>query len=177
MLYVPTISNYKPFYVQFATGSAVNITTTYSVIVKTHDYPMALKAKEPYKNQWKDQHGDEEYIGSDGLYFEAFTFKMDCVMLAKASSLDAAIADLKAGVVAFRNALSTGFFKTYDAWTGFGFQDVRLVEFPMPQNSDYGVFGKSARVIFSVTFKVNDPVTNLVLQNGQITTPTTQSTT
>lgn len=168
MLYVPAISDYKPFYIQTG-NSAIDIREVYKVIVKTHDYPMSLKVKEPYKNQWKDEHGDDEYIPQGGLKLEAFTFKMECVMFAKGGTLEAAIGDLKSGVTAFRNAiLAAGMFKTFDSWTGWGFQQVRVQEFPTPTSDDYGAWRDYARVVFSVTLKVNDPFTNMVLSNGQI---------
>lgn len=167
-LFVPPISDYKPFYIQFATGAAKNILTEYSVVIKAHDYPSAFRAKEPYKNQWKDENGDEEYISPDGLFVEAFTFKLECAMFARGASEAAAIEDLKTGIRAFQNALKGGFFKTYDAWTGFGFQDVRLVEFPTPSENAYSSWDDATRVIFSVTVKVNDPVTLMKLQNGSI---------
>lgn len=179
MLYVPPISDYKPFYIQFASGAAKNILTDYKVVIKTHDYPLNFKVKEPYKNQWKDQHGDEEHIGSSGLYLEAFTMKLECAMFASGASLDTAIEDLKTGVRTFQNALLAGFFKTYDSWTGYGFQDVRLVEFPAPSNDAYEAWGDTrhtspqstdykARVIFSFTIKINDPKTLMKLSSGNI---------
>ena len=180
MLYVPPISDYQPFYVQLASGTAKNIMTDYKVVIKTHDYPAAFKVKEPYKNQWKDEHGDDEYIGSSGLYLEAFTMKLECAMFASNSTLAGAIDDLKAGVRVFQNALLGGFFKTYDSWTGYGFQNVRLVEFPMPAQDAYRAWDETrptnpsstkdykARVIFTVTIKINDPKTLMKLQDGSI---------
>lgn len=168
MLYLPPISDYKPFYIQFSGGSAVDIRNTYKVIVKSPDYPSARKAKEPYKNQWFDQNGDEEYIPSTGLFTEAFTMKLECVMFARNSSLDAAIADLKAGVVAFQNALFGGAFSTLDAWTGFGFKEARVQEFPMPNSDAYQAWGNGVRVIFTVILKVNTPTERMKLSNGAL---------
>ncbi|MBR5414173.1 MAG: hypothetical protein IK114_14275 [Fibrobacter sp.] len=162
MLYVPSISDYKPFYLQFETGFAIDILQNYSVIVRAHDYPAALKVKEPYKNQWKDQHGDEEYISPLGLNFEAFTFKLECVIFARGASDDAAIAELKTAIRNFQMALSQGFMKTYDAYTGFGFRQVRLQEFPQPEEDAYSVWNGCTRVLFQVVLKVNDPVTSMV---------------
>lgn len=173
MLYVPPIRDYKPFYIQVGTAqTATDIKDTYKVVVKTHDYPSYRKPKEPYKNDWKDEHGDDEYVAQ--MFYEAFTFKAECVMLASGST---ARADLKAGVLAFQNALS-GEFKVYDSWTGFGFQHVRLSQFPIPTDGNYDVFEarigntiqEYARVIFTVEFKVNDPVTQMKLQNNNIVT-------
>ncbi len=168
MLYVPSISDYKPFYVQFSTGVAVNVLDTYKVVVKTHDYPMALKPKAVYKNDWKDRHGDDEYIGDEGLYFEAFEFTLECAMFAEGETEQEAIEYLNAGVRAFRSALSQGFFKTYDSWTDFGFQNVRVADFPMPSKDAYDVWGNGCRIIFQVKLKVNDPVTHMVLVGQQI---------
>lgn len=179
MLYVPPISDYKPFYVQFASGNAQDILTQYSVVVKAHDYPMAYKVKEPYKNQWKDENGDDEYIPSAGLKLEAFTFKLECAMFARPTAASQGVAAqtanevLSAGVRAFKNALIAGAFKTYDAYTAFGFKEVRLQEFQMPSQDAYVVWdsknGSStdyvARVIFTVILKVNDP-TNMVLSGS-----------
>lgn len=175
MLYVPPISNYKPFWIQFSTGNAIDIKSQYSVIVKTHDYPMAFKVKEPYKNQWKDEHGDEEYIPSDGLMVEAFTFKLECVMFAKPTSASQGVAAQTAnevlckGIRDFRAALLAGEFKTADEWTGFGFQHVRLQEFPMPGNEAFDEMDGLARVIFTVVLKVNDPVTHMKKSGDNIT--------
>ena len=161
MLIVPNISDYRPFYIQFQTGFAQNILETFKVVVQVRDYPSALKVKEPYKNQWKDQHGDEEYIAPDGLKFESFTLKVQCAMFARAASTDTAIADIKSGIRAFQMALSKGFMKIYDAYTGFGFKDVRLQEFPQPTEDAYEVWNGSTRLLFSFTLKVNDPVTSM----------------
>ena len=64
----------------------------------------------------------------------------------------------------------------FDSWTGFGFQKVRLSQFPMPSDGNFDVFRtrmgstttEYARVIFTVEFKVNDPVTQMILDNGAI---------
>lgn len=173
MLYVPPIRDYKPFYIQSGTAqTATDIKDTYSVVVKTHDYPSFRKPKEPYKNNWFDEHGDDEYLAQ--MFYEAFTFKAECVMLASGAT---ARADLSAGIRAFQDALA-GEFKVYDSWTGFGFQKVRLSQFPMPSDGNFDVFyiknpttrvrTEYARVIFTVEFKVNDPVTRMVLSGGAI---------
>ena len=169
MLYVPQIrGEYHPFYVQLNGSTAVDVKNTYSVIVKTHDYPSFRKPKDPYKNDWKDEHGDDEYTAQ--MFYQAFTFKAECVMFAKGLTEDAAIKDLKDGVLAFMNALSAGEFETYDGWTGFGFRHVRLSEFSMPGDGDYDTMDGMSRVIFTVQFKVNDPMTMMKLNNGSIVT-------
>lgn len=171
MLYIPPIRDYKPFYIQSgAASTATDIKDTYKVVVKTHDYPAYRKPKEPYKNNWFDENGDDEYLAQ--MYYEAFTFKAECVMFASGNT---ARDDLAAGIRAFQDGLA-GEFSTYDAWTGFGFRGVRLSQFQMPSDGNFSAFHVKAgsttteytRVIFSVEFKVNDPMTRMVLTNGAI---------
>lgn len=173
MLYVPPIRDYKPFYIQVGTAqTATDIKDTYSVVVKTHDYPSHRKPKEPYKNDWKDENGDDEYTAE--MYYEAFTFKAECVMLASGAT---ARTDLRNGIREFQDAL-VGEFKVFDSWTGFGFQKVRLSQFQMPSDGNFDVFyiknpttrvrTEYARVIFTVEFKVNDPVTDMIMDEGAI---------
>lgn len=181
MLYVPPISDYKPFYIQLSNWlAAKDIMTEYSVIIKTHPYPANFKVKEPYKNQWLDEHGDEEYIGSAGLYLEPFTMTLECVMFATNTTFAAAVADLKNGIRTFQNALlGAGQFKIYDAWNDYGFQNVRLSEFAPQSSESYDAWGDTipsatpstsykARAIFSLTLKINDPKTLMKLSNGAI---------
>lgn len=173
MVYVPFISDYKAFYIQFATGAAQDLLETYGAVVRVHEYPSSSKVKEPYKNQWKDEHGDDEYIPSEGLKVEAFTFKTECAMFAEALSDDVAIAELKSRVEALKQNLRSGAFKTYDAWTGYGFQNVRLEDFPNVESANYGRWGQNKmRVFFTFTLKVNDPVTHMVLSGTNIVNET-----
>jgi len=171
MLYTPPISDYKPFYIQIGSAvSATDILTTYNVLVREHDFPSELAVKEPYKNDWKDEHGDDEYLPAVGLYAAAFTYQLDCIMFARNNSEAAAIADIEAGLATFKYALRAGgLFKVYDAYTGHGFKEVRLSKFPKPARGDYDVESKdNVRLMFTVEFKVNDPVTRMTLSNGAI---------
>ena len=189
MIYTPRISNYRPFYIQIGTADAIDlIGSPYYLVVKSPDYP-SYKVKEPYKNDWKDEHGDDEYIGASGLYVEAFSLNLECAMFAIADSTQSEadlIQDLSNRVKALREALrAAGFFKIYDSYTGFGFQKVRLEEFPTPNPEDYQVtsrtllqqsggslvktrVGDQVKLIFKMTLKVNDPVTQMVYSSGNI---------
>ena len=189
MIYTPRISDYKPFYIQIGSQDAIDlIGAPYYIIVKSPDYP-PYKVKEPYKNDWLDEHGDDEYISPTGLYVEAFTLDLECAMFAigdEGQTEDQLIADLNARIRAFReNLRAARFFKIYDSYTGFGFKDVRLAEFPNPEAENYSVTSKMAftqsggalaktrvgdqvRLIFRVTLKVNDPVTRMVYDAGSL---------
>lgn len=166
-IFVPPIKDYAPFYIQRASdAAAIDIRTTYGVTIRAHEYPSKRKVKQPYKNDWKDQHGDDEY--TDYLFYEAFTLTLECVILTNESSSSASRAEIKAQIRNFQNAIAQGKFKIYDDWTKFGFQKVRVDEFPAINEGDFDNLYGHCRLIFKVVLKVNDPITNMVLTNGSI---------
>ena len=166
-IYIPPIGDYAPFYIQRSTDSAaVNIQTAYGVTVLSPEYPAKRKVKEPYKNDWKDQHGDDEY--TDYLFYEAFTLTFKCAIFTLEADTDTARAELKAQMRNFQNAIAQGEFKIYDAWTKYGFQKVRISEFREISQGDFSAWNNRCRLVFTMVLKVNDPITNMVLQNNQI---------
>ena len=166
-IFVPPLNNYAPFYIQRATdASAINIQTTYGVTILVHEYPSRRKVKQPYKNDWKDQHGDDEY--TEHLFYEAFTLTLKCCILTNEANASTSRQEIKAQIRNFQNAISEGEFKIYDDWTKFGFRKVRIDEFPAISEGDFDNLDGHCRLIFNMVVKVNDPITNMVLSNGQI---------
>ena len=166
-IFVPPVKDYAPFYIQRATdASAINIQTTYGVTILVHEYPSKRKVKQPYKNDWKDQHGDDEY--TTHLFYEAFTLTLKCCILTNEANASTSRQEIKAQIRNFQNAIAEGEFKIYDDWTKFGFQKVRIDEFPAISEGDFDNLDGHCRLIFNMVVKVNDPITNMVLSNGQI---------
>ena len=166
-IYIPPISDYAPFYIQRdLDAAAVNIQTAYGVTILSPEYPAKRKVKEPYKNDWKDQHGDDEY--TDHLFYEAFTLTLKCAIFTLESDSDTARAELKRQVRNFQNAIAEGEFKIYDDWTKYGFQKVRVSEFREIANGDFCAWNNRCRLIFTLVLKINDPMTNMMLSQGQI---------
>lgn len=142
---------------------------------KSIPFILAGKVKEPASHSWNDEDGDDEYIPAEGLKFEAYTMDVEfgCKKLtsAEASKYGGdAISDVRQKVGAFMEYLRTsGMMKLYSSHTRIGRQNVRLVQF-----HDNAKWYKDESgfefLVFKVTFKVNDPVTNVVLpsnvQNG-----------
>ena len=65
----------------------------------------------------------------------------------------------------FFDKIKSGEFKVYDSYTGLGWQKVRYAgysEEDFTKNKDW------ARAIFTITFKVNDPISRLSLSDGKI---------
>ena len=170
-IYLPSIRNYAPFYIQRGTDTnALNIRTSYGITIMVHEYPSKRKVKTPYKNDWKDRDGDDEWTTS--LNYEAFTFTTRCVIFTQAGNSSTARQELKNAVRAFQNAIKDGEFKIWDDWTKFGFQKVRVEEFPDIGEGDFDEKDGHCRLIFSVVLKVNDPTTEMTYSDNKIVAAT-----
>lgn len=166
-IYLPNIRSYAPFYIQReADSSAIDIRSTYGVIIMIHEHPSKRKVKTPYKNDWKDRDGDDEW--NNVLNYEAFTLRLKCVIFTKDSDSDAAREELKTAVWVFQESIRDGEFKIYDDWTKYGFQKVRIEEFQEIGDGDFDEKDGHCRLIFTVTLKVNDPTTRMALSGGSI---------
>jgi len=175
--YVPPIRNYKPFYVQAAGDSTAWDTCAYGMVAQTQPFLNKCEVKEPYKNDWKDEHGDDEYIPST-LCRKAFEFTVKFYVKTYAvtgNSPQTAISVLNGQIADFRAKLLGGEMKVWDSWQETGFQKVRYVK-DDADSADREIDGGSARVIFSVTFKVNDPATAMAYNAANNTiAPASQS--
>jgi len=134
------------------------------------DIPFKLfdKVKEPAKRTWYDEHGDDEYISSDGLYLEAYTMKVELACKAKDTMSGGTVTstakeNVRANVSSFLTYLrESGMLNVYSSYTGIGRQNVRLDSVgdnaTWKQGDDGWWF-----LIFEITLKVNDPVTPVTL--------------
>ena len=72
MAYIPEILNYKPFYIQTDADSEAIDTTEWGLVAKANPYPLLPTPKQPYKNEWLDEDGDDEYNAQ--MHYEAIEF-------------------------------------------------------------------------------------------------------
>lgn len=133
------------------------------------DIPFIIfgKVKEPAKNSWFDEHGDDEYIPSDGLNLESYTMKVEfgCKKMRSITDGDVNIdevTDVRNKVNSFLQYLRTsGMLDVYSTHTRIGRTNVRLVE--VSDSAKWKSDGDEEYLVFSVVFKVNDPITDVVL--------------
>lgn len=139
----------------------------WGVFCKSIPFKVMDKVKDPAKRSWYDEHGDDEYISENGLYLEAYTMKVEfgCKKLSDSEKTkfgSAAVDDVRTKVVDFIKYLrESGLMKMYSSHTRIGRQNVRLEscsDSAKWKTDDDGEF-----LIFEVTFKVNDPVTDITL--------------
>lgn len=181
----PIISNYKPFYIQ--TGAiAEDTAVAWGLIAKANPYPAIPTPKKPYSNTWLDEDGDDEY--NEHLYYEAFTFDVKFYICAEdtldasGSVVESAPNIIRRNIQDFFLAIKDGEFMIYDAYTALGRKKVRYAGFKEDtfksrvvrlkyrnaQGTEVTKNGNRASCIFTITFKVNDPITSAQLVNGVI---------
>lgn len=141
--------------------------STFGIFCKSIPFKLFEKVKDPAKRSWPDEDGDDEYIPSDGLKTEAYTMKVEfgCKKISSVrdtSTYGISVNDVRNKVDAFLTYLRTGgMMKLYSSYTRIGRQNVRLES--VSDNSKWLNDGENEWLIFEVTFKVNDPVTNIEL--------------
>lgn len=164
MPYLPSISNYKPFYIQTdGDGSALDTAANWGLVAKTNPFPLLPDPKDPFKNEWFDEDGDDEYVAS--MHYGSIEFEVSFYVKAYAVSGKTSEQVLREQVDAFFAKIKDGSFKTYDSYTGVGRKDVRYAgykEESFRRKSDW------SRAIFTITFKANDPITRIGLVNGKL---------
>lgn len=165
MTFVPSIINYKPFYVQTQDDVSAIDTAHWGLIAKSNPYPVLPSPKQPYKNEWKDEDGDDEFL--DSICYSALSFSVLFYVKAFKDNGRSAKEVLISQIDDFFNKIKAGEFKIYDSYTGIGYRKVRYESFT---EESFKARGTWARSIFKITFKVNDPITRMTIgTDGSIT--------
>lgn len=146
---------YKPFLIKkLKEGSIVRDSAEWGILVKSFPFKLRPEVKEPAKRDWKDQNGDDEFI-PDKLVFKAYTMEVDFLFIGNSGAGNKNMGD-------FIDYLTAGGeFSVYDTYTKIGRTHVRYISMKeeafkrRDQGRDF--------VSFSVSFKVNDPVTQITL--------------
>lgn len=164
MPYVPTIRDYKPFYIQTASDATAWDTQAYGIVAQSQPFPEAYEVKEPYGNNWHDEDGDDEYVAS--MHYKAFEHTIKFYIKAFPATGKTAINVLNGLRDEFRAKLVPGEFKIWDSWQERGYTKVRFVKDSVDTRV---ITDEYAWMIFSVTFKINDPATRVTYSSGVIT--------
>lgn len=171
MPYTPAISDYKPFYIQSPGDEYAWDTRDYGLVAKSQPYPDNIEVKEPFKNDWHDENGDDEYLGrsidsvwTSAIKLKASEFTVDFyIKTFKQAGVPAVVAlnDLRSQ---FRSKIVYRPFNLYDSWNGRGYKNVRFVSDEVVEQD---ITDEEAWMIFSVKFKVNDPTARGYLSGNE----------
>lgn len=165
MAYVPSIRGYKPFYVQAFSDEHAKDTREWGLVAKSQPYPLSVKVREPYKNTWLDEDGDEEYAEA-GIRFESFElevkFYIETRPSAELTAADLIDLQLQDFLSYMRKCCKHGF---YDDSVDIGYKDVRLGTMSVEQDHTKDTPDR-AWMIISIKFKVLNPSERAALQTN-----------
>ena len=140
----------------------VDTLDNWGIVCKDFPFKLYGEAKELPSHDWKDEDGDDEYI-PDVLPIAAYEMEVE---FAYKGDMFTANSNIKGFLDYLTGREGDGAeFMCYDTFTRIGRQKMRFVSvsediFHRDQNnSEYGC----DVIVFSVTFKVNDPVTEITL--------------
>lgn len=163
MVYIPKILDYKPFYIQTDGDSAARDTTEWGLIAKVNPYPLLPDPKDPHKNEWFDEHGEDEWC--EKMYYKPIDFSVSFCVMAYDTPEGTAEELIRESIESFFSTIKEGQFKIYDSYSGIGRQKVRYAGY---SEEEFKRKGEKARAVFEIRFKANDPITRMELYNGQI---------
>lgn len=141
--------------------------STWGMWCKNIPFKLFDKIKQPAKRTWLDEHGDDEYISSEGFYLEAYTIRVEfgCKLITDANDIakyNISVDDVRQKVGQFLDFLrNSGEMKIYSSYTRIGRQKVRIDN--VSDDAKWKSKDGQEYLTFNVTFKVNDPVTDITL--------------
>lgn len=151
------IKGYKPFLIKkLKEGSSVIDSSKWNIYVKHIPFQIAGEVKNVNTETWLDENGDDEFV-PDTLLYKAYEMVCDFVFIGTHGTANAKIND-------FINYLSRdGMFSIYDTYTKIGRTNVRFSKGDSNPKVLYRRDGDNDIVVFSLTLKVNDPITQITL--------------
>lgn len=167
MAYIPEIIDLQPFYIQTEADQVARDTTEWGLVPQKNAYPLLPTPKEPYKNEWMDEDGDEEY--TEVMHYEPMEISVGFYIKAYDSPAGTAQEQIREQVESFFSLIKHGEFKIYDSYTGLGRQKVRYAGFNEDTFKSRRRQGSNwASATFSLRFKINDPITRVVMYDGSL---------
>lgn len=148
------MSDYKSFLLK-KDGEAVvkDSFAEWGIMVQSIPFLLVPEMKELPSTDWPDEDGDDEYVPSV-THFKAYSMDISFVYIGNYETANEKIR-------AFWNYVKQGTFQFYDQYTSVGRSGVRYVSFSPKAFRRRNNSGDT--VEFSMTFKVNDPVENIIL--------------
>lgn len=142
-------------------GSVVDTLVTYRVACSEFPFMRLPESKEPASRDWYDENGEDVYIANNGLKFKAYDLEAEFIYVGSVSQIKTDLA-LFINFIYGRNEGGSPRLKIYDEYTQTGRRDVyvKSVSNDLYWNSDSDA---DKIATFKVTFRVNDPVTDVTL--------------
>lgn len=155
----------KPYAILFKKmkddAPVVDTFDNWGIVCKDFPFKLYGEAKELSSHDWHDEDGDDEYIPSE---LKIASYELD-VEFAYKGAMDTANSKISDFLDYLTGRGGTGAeLQVYDTYTKIGRQGVRFT------SVDDDVFWRQEEggdvVVFVVTFKVNDPMTDITLSKA-----------
>lgn len=152
----------RPYAILFqkmtSNAPVVDTFDNWGVVCKDFPFKLYGEAKELPSHDWKDEHGDDEYVPSE-LKIASYEVEVE---FAYKGEMNTANTNIKGFLDYLTGRGGTGAeLKVYDTYTRIGRQHVRYVS--VDEDVFYRQEDGGDVVVFVVTFKINDPVTEITL--------------
>ncbi|MEG1685694.1 MAG: hypothetical protein RR319_07110 [Bacteroides sp.] len=145
---------YKPFLIQkLKQGSIVRDSMEWGIAVKSFPFKLCSEMKEPSKRDWKDENGDDEFL-PDSPVFKSYTIDVEFTYIGAKETGRKNVGDFVNYII------NGGMFSIYDTYTGIGRTNVRYSSF---KDDNIRLREDKDKVEFAIEFKVNDPITQIIL--------------
>lgn len=151
------------FLIKIGDGAVTDVFQAYGMVLEDMPSIIPLTPKNIYSHSWTDEDGDDEYI-PENIKYES----VECDFTFGCSSTDSknTVFDKLNAFIAW---LQSGTFSFYCEYSGIGRQDVRLSE--LQDDAKYskhtlrrnGIDMTEEVLSFTVTFKINNPKTDVSL--------------
>ena len=154
---------YKGIYFQkHKEGSTVKESLEdFGIWCKDFPFRLAGDAKELASEDWPEEDGADEYVPEE-LRMKAYDAEVE---FGYKGAMDTANAKIRSFLDYLTGRDGTGAeLKVYDSYTRIGRQHVRLSR--VSDDAFVRNTGEGDVVVFNVTFRVNDPVTDITLSKG-----------
>lgn len=152
----------KPYAILFKkmknNASVVDTLDNWGIVCKDFPFKLHGEAKELPFHDWKDEDGEDEYVPEE---LKLASYEID-VEFAYKGNVGTANVNIKGFLDYLTGRGGTGAdLMVYDTYTKIGRQHVRFVS--VDEDVFYRQEDGGDVVVFVVTFKVNDPVTEITL--------------
>jgi hypothetical protein len=152
---------YKILFQKMATGAPVIDTqAAWGIVCKDFPFKLYGDAKELPAQDWYDEHGADEYIPKQ-LKMAAYDIKVEFVYKGANSTAQVNIRQFLDYLTGNDGQNNGAELKVYDAYTRIGRQKVRYKDVDNTMIHRYE--GQLDVFTFTVTFRINDPMTNITL--------------
>jgi hypothetical protein len=155
---------YSVFFRKMIEGAGVvNPQDWWGIVCKDFPFRLYGKVKDLPEMNWPDEHGVEVFL-PETLFIDAYELKAEFAYKGDENSANAAIRGFLDYLTGNDGKGEGARLEVYDAYTRIGRRDVHYlsVDNDMMVRND----GEGDVFTFSINFKVNDPMTDVVLGGG-----------